>query len=90
MGHHTSVSGASSPKLSVTPPTVSGMDNASQKLMLNGEVAFCSECGDEGLFLPVEEGCAVDHCEWCCTRCDAAVFLLEVIDNTGQPHLAVA
>ena len=58
--------------------------------MLTGVVAFCAECGDEGLFVAVEEGCAVDGCEWCCTRCDAAVFLLEVLDNTGRPHRAVA
>ena len=37
-----------------------------------------------------EEGCAVDGCEFCCTRCDSAVFLLEVLENTGAPHLNVA
>jgi hypothetical protein len=58
--------------------------------MLNGVVAFCAECGDEGLFMPVEGGCAIDGCEFCCTRCDAAVFLVEVLDNTGTPHRAVA
>ncbi|HEX6247185.1 MAG TPA: hypothetical protein VFZ64_04890 [Nocardioidaceae bacterium] len=66
------------------------MENESEKLMLAGVVAFCEECGDEGLFVPVEDGCAVDACEYCCTRCDAAVFLLEVLDNTGVPHRAVA
>lgn len=53
--------------------------------MLAGVVAFCDECGDEGLFVPVEDGCA-DGCEHCCTRCDAAVFLLDVLDNTGAGH----
>ena len=56
--------------------------------MLTGVVAFCGECGDEGLFVAVDEGCAVDGCEYCCTRCDAAVFLLEVLENTGVPHHA--
>ena len=58
--------------------------------MLTGVVAHCAECGDEGLFVAVEEGCAVDACEYCCTRCDAAVFLLQVLDNTGTPHRSVA
>jgi hypothetical protein len=64
------------------------MLNTSDKLMLGGVVAFCAECGDEGFFVPVDDGCAVDGCEYCCTRCDAAVFLLEVLDNTGAPHHA--
>ncbi len=66
------------------------MTNTSDKLMLTGVVAYCAECGDEGLFVAVEEGCAVDACEYCCTRCDAAVFLLQVLDNTGTPHRSVA
>jgi len=66
------------------------MENTSDKLMLTGVVAFCAECGDEGLFVAVEEGCAVDGCEFCCTRCDSAVFLLEVLENTGAPHRNVA
>jgi hypothetical protein len=64
------------------------MKNSSEKLMLAGVVAHCAECGDEGLFLPVEDGCTVDACEHCCTRCDAAVFLFEVVDNTGVSHHA--
>jgi hypothetical protein len=70
------------------------MDNSSEKLMLGGVVALCAECGDDGLFVPVDEDCggavAGDGCEYCCTRCDAAVFLLEVLDNTGAVHRAVA
>ena len=58
--------------------------------MLSGVVAFCVECGDEGLFVAVEEGCDVDACEYCCTRCDGAVFLLEVLENTGSARHAVA
>jgi hypothetical protein len=66
------------------------MENSSEKLMLAGVVAYCAECGDEGLFLPVEDGCVVDGCEHVCTRCDAAFFLLEVLDNTGVPHHAAS
>ena len=58
--------------------------------MLSGVVAFCAECGDEGLFVAVGEGCDFDGCEFCCTRCDAAVFLLEVLENTGTAHARVA
>lgn len=65
------------------------MENTSDNLMLTGVVAFCAECGDEGLFVAVEEGCS-DGCEFCCTRCDAAVFLLEVLENTGARHSRVA
>ena len=64
--------------------------NTSDKLMLSGVVAFCIECGDEGLFVAVEEGCDFDGCEYCCTRCDAAVFLLEVLENAGTAHARVA
>jgi hypothetical protein len=66
------------------------MENLSEKLTLAGVVAYCAECGDEGLFVPVEDGCAVDACEHCCTRCDAAVFLFEVLDNTGSSHRSAA
>ena len=66
------------------------MEISSETLMRTGVVALCPDCGDEGLFVPVEDGCAVDGCEFCCTRCDTAVFLLEVVDNTGSPHARVA
>ncbi len=66
------------------------MENRSDKLMLSGVVAFCADCADDRIFLPVEEGCDVDGCEFCCTSCDAAVFLLEVLDNTGAAHAQVA
>jgi uncharacterized protein (DUF983 family) len=66
------------------------MRNSSELLMRTGVVALCPDCGDEGLFVPVEDACAVDGCEFCCTRCDAAVFLLEVLENTGVRHARVA
>lgn len=65
------------------------MENTSDNLMLTGVVALCRECGDEGLFVAADEGCAEAR-EYCCTRCDAAVFLVEVLDNTGVSHRGVA
>ena len=61
------------------------MENRSDILMLSGVVALCEDCGAKRIFVPVEDGC-----EFCCTTCDAAVFLLEVLDNTGTPHRQVA
>jgi hypothetical protein len=66
------------------------MRNSSEKLMLTGVVAFCAECGDDGLFVAVDDGCDAETCEYCCTRCDAAVFLLEVLENTGAARRRVA
>lgn len=54
------------------------MENASEVLMLRGVWAQCADCASEQVFLPIENG------EFCCTGCDAAVFLLEVVDNTGS------
>ena len=54
------------------------MENGSELLMLRGVWAQCADCGSEQVFLPIETG------EFCCTGCDAAVFLLEVFDNTGR------
>jgi hypothetical protein len=50
--------------------------------MLSGVTAHCVDCGGERIFMPVED-CDLAGCEFCCTSCDAAVFLLEVLDNTG-------
>jgi uncharacterized protein (DUF983 family) len=58
------------------------MENRSDILMRGGVMARCPDCGDSRIFVPVEDGCAVDACEFCCTTCDAAVFLLEVLENT--------
>jgi hypothetical protein len=71
------------------------MENTSDRLMLSGVVAFCADCAGERIFVPVEDGCASSHgqrdgCEFCCTTCDAAVFLLEILENTGTPHRRVA
>ena len=67
------------------------MEN-SEILMLSGVTAVCADCGDERLFVPADEcdSPVSDGCEFCCTTCDAAVFLLDVLDNTGQPHRRAA
>jgi hypothetical protein len=62
------------------------MKNRSDTLMRSGVLAWCADCGGERIFVSVEEGCEHDGCEFCCTTCDAAVFLLEVLDNTGAAH----
>ncbi|MGH3329693.1 MAG: hypothetical protein ACRDPJ_05150 [Nocardioidaceae bacterium] len=66
------------------------MENKSDLLMLSGVMAFCDDCGDDRIFVAVEDGCDHDACEFCCTTCDAAVFLLEVLENTGTAHRRVA
>lgn len=59
-------------------------------LMMSGTMARCADCGDVRLLVPVEDGCDFDGCEFCCTSCDAAVFLLDVLENTGRSHRNVA
>jgi len=66
------------------------MGNKSDLLMRGGVLAFCAECDDERLFLPVCDECASDGCEFCCTTCDAAVFLLDVLDDVVVPRVRVA
>lgn len=75
------------------------VQNRSDILMLSGVTAFCADCGDEQIFVPAEGGCAAGDPpgdgwgaggEFCCTGCDAAVFLLEVLDNTGAVRPLVA
>ena len=44
----------------------------SETLMLGGVAAYCPDCGDERILLEVAET------EFCCTTCDAAVYVLAV------------
>jgi hypothetical protein len=43
-------------------------------LMLTAVTATCTDCGDERIFLPVDD--LRGDGEFCCTSCDAAVFLM--------------
>ena len=53
-------------------------EKMSNLLMLSGVAATCADCGDERLFVPVDEDAPGGA--YCCTACDAAVFLLAVVD----------
>jgi hypothetical protein len=48
--------------------------------MLTAVTATCSDCGDRRIFLPVDETGG----EFCCTSCDAAVFLLLHLPEGGR------
>jgi hypothetical protein len=43
-------------------------------LMLSAVLATCADCAAERVFVPVED--TAPDGEFCCTSCDAAVFLL--------------
>jgi hypothetical protein len=43
-------------------------------LMLTAVTATCTDCGGERIFVPV--GDLPTSGEFCCTSCDAAIFLL--------------
>jgi hypothetical protein len=49
----------------------------SDLLMVSGVAAGCADCGGERIFVPVDDpGTGA----YCCTSCNAAVFLLAVAD----------
>ena len=65
----------------VSPPSVGApchplsMDRRTDELlMLTAVTAICTDCGGERTFLPVDDRRAPG--EFCCTSCDAAVFLM--------------
>lgn len=43
-------------------------------LMLSAVLATCADCAAERVFVPVED--TAPEGEFCCTTCDAAVFLM--------------
>jgi hypothetical protein len=49
-------------------------ERTDELLMLSAVTATCTDCGGERIFLPVGDACAAG--EFCCTSCDAAVFLM--------------
>ena len=53
-------------------------ERLSNLLMVSGVAATCADCGDRRLFVPVDGDASTG--EFCCTSCDAAVFLLSVVD----------
>ena len=44
--------------------------------MLRGVMADCPDCAGERILLPVDD----DGFEFCCTDCDAAVLVVEVLE----------
>ena len=56
-------------------------ETMSNLLMLSAVAATCADCGDQRLFVPIDADASMGSSgEYCCTSCDAAVFLLEVAD----------
>jgi len=56
-------------------------------LMLTGVSGFCHDCGDLRILVAAED----DGFDYCCTDCDAAVLLLEVVHSgLDQQHRHVA
>ena len=68
------------PKLSVGSVSVVLMSEQAEKmsnlLMVSGVVALCADCGDERLLVPADDG---PTGAYCCTSCDAAVFLVSMV-----------
>ena len=58
--------------------SISSTSRQSDLLMLSGVTAPCADCGDETVFVPVDDSPVPGG--FCCTSCDAAVFLLSVVD----------
>jgi hypothetical protein len=71
--------------LSVRSATVERMTDLAQLLMTDGIPATCVDCGDERLFVPVADE-DVPAGEFCCTTCDAAVFLVPGRDGVGKRY----
>jgi hypothetical protein len=55
-------------------------------LMLSGVVATCADCGGERVFVPT----SAEPGDYCCTACDAAVFLLAVVQPASRGRSRVA
>ena len=70
-------------ELSACSATVKDMETrADHLLMLSGVSARCADCGDECVFVPVDDQAHA----WCCTTCDAAVFMLPAVDPVLRRH----
>jgi len=48
-------------------------------LMLRGVAGRCPDCGDERILMPADD----DGFDLCCTDCDAAVLLIELVTPRG-------
>jgi hypothetical protein len=50
---------------------------SAERLMLTGVTALCPDCGDERILVEVGDPGAQ---EYCCTSCDAAVVLVDLVE----------
>lgn len=50
--------------------------------MLTGVSGFCHDCGDLRILVAADD----DGFDYCCTGCDAAVLLLEVVHSGLEQH----
>jgi hypothetical protein len=53
-------------------------------LMLRGVAGRCPDCDDERILLPVDDG----GLAFCCTDCDAAVLVVDVLVSAASPVMA--
>jgi hypothetical protein len=51
-------------------------------LMLTGVTARCADCGDQRVFMAVDD--PRSDGEFCCTSCDAAVFLMLDVSSVAR------
>lgn len=58
------------------------MENLQDVLLLDGVQAWCDECGGVRILLPAANDDGLSG--YCCTACDAAVFL--ALDDAGVPE----
>jgi hypothetical protein len=75
------------PRLSVGRASL-GLMRTDELLMLTAVTATCTDCGGERIFLPVDDVSSTG--EFCCTSCDAAVFLMLHVGAAGSSDRRVA
>jgi hypothetical protein len=56
------------------------LETRTDLMLLSGVLAVCSDCAGEQILIPVD-----NSDEFCCTLCDAAVFLSDV-SHTHTVH----
>jgi hypothetical protein len=58
------------------------MSDPAEILMLSAVARFCPDCLDQSLFLPVDDECEGDRCEFCCASCGAAILIDPAFEET--------
>ena len=57
-----------------------GMENDGALDLSHGVLAFCADCGSEQILVPVDRSGG-----FCCTLCDAGIFLSEIVAGEHGP-----